>query len=34
MSKSPQDPESLNRLIETINAYVRQGSMKKDEYLE
>ena len=26
--------EDLNRLIETINAYVRQGSMKKDEYLE
>ncbi|MBI5239043.1 MAG: hypothetical protein HY926_01085 [Elusimicrobia bacterium] len=30
----PQDPEGLNRLIETINAYVRQGSLKKDEYLE
>ncbi|MFA6003759.1 MAG: AarF/UbiB family protein, partial [Elusimicrobiota bacterium] len=31
---SPQDPEALNRLIETINAYVRQGSLKKDEFLE
>ncbi|MBI4677714.1 MAG: hypothetical protein HY748_09025 [Elusimicrobia bacterium] len=26
--------EDLNRLIETVNAYVRHGSMKKDEYLE
>lgn len=34
LRSQPQDPEGLNRLIETINAYVRQGSLKKDEYLE
>lgn len=34
MTAAPQDPEALNRLIETINAYVRQGSLRKDEYLE
>jgi|GEM_PF-4325854 len=34
LKSRPQDPGALNRLIETINAYVRQGSLKKDEYLE
>ncbi|OGR48135.1 MAG: hypothetical protein A2X40_05395 [Elusimicrobia bacterium GWC2_65_9] len=30
----PAEVGALNRLIETINAYVRQGSLKKDEFLE
>jgi len=34
LASQGSDPEALNRLIETINAYVRQGSLKKDEYLE
>lgn len=34
LAAAPPDPEALNRLVETINAYVRQGSLQKDDYLE
>ncbi|MDE2293393.1 MAG: hypothetical protein KGL53_15030, partial [Elusimicrobia bacterium] len=34
MEERGADAESLNRFVETLNAYVRQGSLKKDEYLE
>ena len=34
LGSGPHDAADLNRLVETLNAYVRQGSFQKDEYLE